>query len=496
MNKVKFTILAASLGFALVFCEEKSGGKSSNNSVKSLPSEAVFDSASFNDWAQKVSVNIAGLNLGDNIRNDIEWRKKWVAQLKETEETFYKMIETAAPPYKLFYSTVIETKNINYQTETADLSIPIYLFANFEWFDSMQRSLKIAQAVMDGLNATNRKKDWGLDKWPWQGVSNSNPFGRMEYNYVHSTYEHPVYDKKPIKKQYDIPVVFELVNQNGKVIGKQQLNVNPAFSINIIDNRFVISFTPKVSSVFGFNTVNANDISDNLTIRLVSVNGALPKNARFPITAISTKEPTENTIKLIVFTDSRDSKKYETVEIGAQIWMAENLNYATEGSKCYDNDLVNCEKYGRLYDWKTATKACPNGWHLPNDKEWQALVDFAGGDNVAGNVLRAKSGWNNPEGKVFDKDDYGFSALPGGYSYVSSSCSFSYWVKDEKKDCFNYAGKTGYWWSATEIDNTMESISYHMNSGYLNYSNNVDNKVYKSGERKTSFYSVRCVKDE
>lgn len=82
------------------------------------------------------------------------------------------------------------------------------------------------------------------------------------------------------------------------------------------------------------------------------------------------------------FTDPRDGKKYRTVRIGEQVWMAENLNFEiSSGSFCYENDPANCGRYGRLYDWENAKKAVPPGWHLPNNKEWEILVDYLGGFN-------------------------------------------------------------------------------------------------------------------
>jgi uncharacterized protein (TIGR02145 family) len=138
------------------------------------------------------------------------------------------------------------------------------------------------------------------------------------------------------------------------------------------------------------------------------------------------------------FTDTRDGKTYRTIKIGNQVWMAENLAYDTPDSKFYDNDSANGQKYGRLYDWETAKKACPSGWHLPSNVEWQKLVNFAGGDNPAGKKLRAIIEWR--PGNYDGTDEFGFSALPGG--------SGSPW-------CFQGdVGRLGYWWSATEYDSS------------------------------------------
>jgi len=171
------------------------------------------------------------------------------------------------------------------------------------------------------------------------------------------------------------------------------------------------------------------------------------------------------------FTDSRDGKKYKTVTIGKQTWMAENLNYNANGSKCYNNDPAYCQKYGRLYNWNTAMKACPMSWHLPSNEEWQVLVNLAGGNKVAGKKLKAASGWNsNGNGQ----DTYGFSAMPGG---TGAADYYS----------FSYVGTNGGWWSSTESSN--DKAYYRVMLGD-------DERVNYYDFYKQSFLQgVRCVKD-
>ena len=107
-------------------------------------------------------------------------------------------------------------------------------------------------------------------------------------------------------------------------------------------------------------------------------------------------------------TDARDGRTYRTVKIGEQTWMAENLNYDTTGAVCFENSLDSCEKYGRLYSATLAQTICPEGWRLPSQLEFSALVDSAGG-------------FDNLKSTEWGGDDfYGFSALPAGkYDYVS-----------------------------------------------------------------------------
>jgi uncharacterized protein (TIGR02145 family)/uncharacterized repeat protein (TIGR02543 family) len=150
-----------------------------------------------------------------------------------------------------------------------------------------------------------------------------------------------------------------------------------------------------------------------------------------------------------------DINKYRTVAIGTQVWMAENLDYNVEGSKCYNNSADSCAKYGRLYNWGTAMGlegsyygtvwggsdvnhrgVCPVGWHIPSDAEWSTLVSYVGGSSTAGTKLKATSGWYNAYSYSNGTDDYGFSALPGGYGGSGGN--------------FLTAGYLGLWWSSTE----------------------------------------------
>lgn len=170
------------------------------------------------------------------------------------------------------------------------------------------------------------------------------------------------------------------------------------------------------------------------------------------------------------FKDDRDGAEYKTVQIGEQIWMAENLNYKALGSVCYGNEAINCDKYGLLYDWDGAMAACPSGWHLPSNDEWIALTDYVGGADMAGKKLKAVIGWNS--GSNGD-DDYGFSLLPGGKYY-------------EENDSFQDIGSMGTWWTATED---------HISNAYYWFSGGIFNYMSALKETKEFKQYVRCVKN-
>jgi len=153
-----------------------------------------------------------------------------------------------------------------------------------------------------------------------------------------------------------------------------------------------------------------------------------------------------------------------------KVWMAKNLdNAAVDGSNCYNGDIKMCMKCGSLYDWETAIKACPKGWHLPTEAEFENLIKAVGGEETAGTVLKSKERWNNNGNGT---DNHGFSMLPCG-------------AKDSDGN-FERVGDQGILWCA-EAKNERKAHAYVMNN------NNSD--IGKLKKDKTNLYSVRCVKD-
>jgi len=172
------------------------------------------------------------------------------------------------------------------------------------------------------------------------------------------------------------------------------------------------------------------------------------------------------------FTDARDGKTYNTVTIGKQIWMAENLAYkpATGYYAPYNNDSSLVKIYGYLYDYETALKSCPAGWHLPSDAEWTLLTDFLGNQEMAGKKLVSATGW---KGAVdTSANSSGFTALPGGFCYMNGT--------------FDRIGLKGFWWSSTESGN---------NTAWYRSIFSDDFKVNRYDDYKDYKLSVRCIKD-
>jgi uncharacterized protein (TIGR02145 family) len=173
------------------------------------------------------------------------------------------------------------------------------------------------------------------------------------------------------------------------------------------------------------------------------------------------------------FVDKRDGEKYQTIKIGTQIWITRNLAFKTRsGSWAYNNNDSNVATYGYLYNWVTAKKACPEGWHLPSDAEWSVLEDYLGGALLAANKIKktTPSHWKNAEAT----NATGFSALPGGLFFNN----------------FNKLGSEGYWWSSSETESGM--VWYRSLSDEFAY---IDRNTFKFDGSNREGMSVRCLKN-
>lgn len=197
-----------------------------------------------------------------------------------------------------------------------------------------------------------------------------------------------------------------------------------------------------------------------------------------------------------------DEIKY--IVIGKQNWMSENLSVETfrngdpimnaktsdEWYKAgdsrtpawcyYENDMKNGKIYGRLYNWFAVNDPrglAPKGWHIPGDEEWKQLSDYLGGDTIAGQFLKSKSGWKN-NGNGNNKS--GFNGLPGGSrSYMLSDGVGVFWQMSEY----------GYWWSRTKRDNEIIALA-----GYVVLSSDTSG-FYRNATSPEHGLYVRCIKD-
>lgn len=203
-----------------------------------------------------------------------------------------------------------------------------------------------------------------------------------------------------------------------------------------------------------------------------------------------------------------DGNTYQTVTIGTQVWMTENLkvtrfndgtpietitmkkstgSWPTPRYCWYNNDSVGYNKYGALYNFRVVHQTylvplyiAPKGWHIPTDEEWNTLILFLGGESIAGGKLKSvgtvegNTGlWRSPNAGATNES--GYSALPGGMcDDLNSFLSY-------------YAGYYGEWWSSRNIQ---YPSSYIIGSMATNVAHRSSDISYNS-----DFKSIRCIKD-
>ena len=221
----------------------------------------------------------------------------------------------------------------------------------------------------------------------------------------------------------------------------------------------------------------------------------LYKSTSGQYSTVVTDVPTGSKTITFQFTGCRDSENhtYSTVQVGTQLWMAQNLNMgariqdttneADNGlieKHCYENKESNCDIYGGLYQWGEmmnydttpgAHGICPAGWHIPADSEWTTLNTYLGGESIAaGKMKETGSGhWAWPNTAATNES--GFTALPGGYSYYSGTLFITdyatFWSSSE-------AGTTNAWYRLLQFN-----YEYITRRSYT----------------KANGYSVRCLKN-
>ena len=192
-----------------------------------------------------------------------------------------------------------------------------------------------------------------------------------------------------------------------------------------------------------------------------------------------------------------DGNVYDTVIIGTQVWMKQNLKVThynngnpipniednatwantISGARCYYNNdsIVHNSIYGALYNWyavKNNYNICPSGWHVSTEAEWIEAENFLGGDSIAGGKMKevGTSHWSAPN--VDATNSSRFTGLPGGFRSFNSG--------------FQYLHENGLWWTATEVDVNWAKSVYFWNQ-YGGVDHNPGSKRYG--------FSIRCIRN-
>ncbi len=258
---------------------------------------------------------------------------------------------------------------------------------------------------------------------------------------------------------------------DGKKIGT--LNANSTG--NVLNKIAIGSHTIEIKGVENYTANIVVETGNTKSITVKSQVESIISNVKKENTKKITSSTNNN---MGTFTDTRTNKIYKCVKIGNQTWMAENLAYEPHSGKywAYNNDQSNVAKYGYLYDWETANKVAPTGWHLPSDVEWTQLIDYLGGISVAGGKMKEKGTihWLKPN--IGADNSSGFTAMPAG-------------MRHDKTDLFLDMGHNSYFWSSTK--NTGKWRQFCKG---IELSDSLRNAV-DNGFFPVDAVSVRCIKD-
>lgn len=187
---------------------------------------------------------------------------------------------------------------------------------------------------------------------------------------------------------------------------------------------------------------------------------AAPESSASDDSGITIDQPSQEppTVNGDQMTDNRDGQTYKLQTVGGKLWMAQDLNYKAASSKCFNDEEENCSKYGSLYTYSIANKACPAGWRLPTRDEAQAVIS-------------------------------------------DESYPWSYSGRCKTGEC-GFTGEMGFHWTTATPQDGDKNFESNKGDGYVviivekepNYAGDNEQKFFQVDD-KMKYFSVRCVKD-
>lgn len=297
-----------------------------------------------------------------------------------------------------------------------------------------------------------------------------------------------------LTKQYDPYARFFSYNKSSKILKWVSSDGDVTCSANTSEIKAVVEPSGKDYYVTFKSKSGSKCIESNYT-------GATNESA-ITLTSKSAAEEIVAEFNKIASSKNTKTDSYSSVKIGKQEWMNKNLDVerfrngdlipevktdaawvkAGEDHKpawCYyKNDLSNGRKYGKLYNYYAVTDSrglAPKGWHIPSKREWSKLIDFLGGEKVAGEKMKEVDSWFK---EVNSSDNSLFNALPGGFRYSSGSCDYI-GEKGSSYYCTTF-------WADDDISDTQ---------GWYIYLSNGSETAGSSEVNKIDGLSVRCIKD-
>ena len=267
------------------------------------------------------------------------------------------------------------------------------------------------------------------------------------------------------------------------------------------------------ASGYKWNSINNYNSAIDLGTNISKTETGLDCNTAFTRYVWSYNDCDHSTVTLLsqatsgcwscgqTMTDTRDNKVYNTVEIGAQCWFAQNLNvgfiidsthYQADNGQiekyCYRDLVSNCDVYGGLYQWEEMMKytsssnsnpserqgICPGGWHIPSKAEFNQMIDLLGSWNVAGGMMKETgfSHWLSPNGGATNSSGftaYGGGGLMGPWGYYHSLGEYAY-----------------FWTSVDDINENGINAFLFYEQPWVGFDPNF--KFYS--------HSIRCIKDD